>query len=87
MKNGLCKQTAVLVVRINNIGQLQRCFNRLLGIFVILYFTTYLTWPDWYFYCVFFSFEYFDSCDHYAAFWFPLNLDLMQGAHAGLKSP
>ena len=46
MKNGLCKQTAVLVVRINNIGQWQWCFNRLLAIFLTLYFTTYLAWPD-----------------------------------------
>ena len=29
----VCKQTAVLVVCINNIGQLQCCFNRLVGIF------------------------------------------------------
>ena len=40
---------------------------RLLAFFLTLYFTTYLSWPDWlYFYC-FFSFEYFDSFDHYAA--------------------
>ena len=28
----VCKQTAVMVVRINNIGQQQWCFDRLLGI-------------------------------------------------------
>ena len=70
----VCKQTIVLVVRINNIEQQQWCFNRLIAIFLTLYFTTYLSWPDWlYFYC-FFSFEYFDSFDHYAACWFPLSL-------------
>ena len=31
-------------------------FNRLLAIFLTLYFITYLSWPDWlHFYCVFFS--------------------------------
>ena len=35
-----CKQTAVLVVCINNIGQYQWCFNRLLAMFLTLYFTT-----------------------------------------------
>ena len=40
-------------------------FFRLLAIFLTLYFTTYLSWPDWlYFYC-FFSFEYFDLYDNY----------------------
>ena len=29
----VCKQTAVLVVSINNIGQYQCCFNRLVAIF------------------------------------------------------
>ena len=29
----VCKQTAVLVVHINNIGEQQCCFNRLVGIF------------------------------------------------------
>ena len=42
----LCKQTVVLVVCINNIEQFQWCFGRLLAIFLILYFTTYLSWPD-----------------------------------------
>ena len=41
-----------------------------LSIFLTLYFTTYLSWPDWlYFYCS----EYFDSFDHYAVCYFPLN--------------
>ena len=30
----VCKQTAVLVVPINNIGQKQRCLNRLVAIFL-----------------------------------------------------
>ena len=30
----VCYQTAVLVVRINNIGQQQCCFNRLVVIFL-----------------------------------------------------
>ena len=42
----VCKQTAVLVVRINNIGQKQYCFNILLAIFLTQYFTTYLSSPD-----------------------------------------
>ena len=50
-------------------------FYRLLAIILTLYFTTYLSWPDTlYFYCFFFSFEYSNLFDHYAAFWFPLNL-------------
>ena len=36
----VCKQTAILVVCINNIGQYQWCFDKLLAIFVTLYFTT-----------------------------------------------
>ena len=39
----VCKQTAVLVVRINNIGQNN---NDVLTDFLTLYFTTYLSWPD-----------------------------------------
>ena len=39
----VCKQTAVLVDRINNIGQTQCCFNRLVGIVFTQYFTTYLS--------------------------------------------
>ena len=45
----VCKQTAVLVVRINNIGQW--CFERPLTIFLTLYFATYLSLAVWlYFY-------------------------------------
>ena len=41
---------------------------------ITLYFTTYLNWSDrLYFYC-FFTFEYFDSFDHSAACYGPLNL-------------
>ena len=36
------KQTAVLVVRINNNGNK----NDVLAIFLSLYFTTHLSWPD-----------------------------------------
>ena len=39
----VCKQTAVLLVSINNIGQQQCCFNRLVGIFLTWNFTTYLS--------------------------------------------
>ena len=49
-------------------------FNRHLAIFLALYFSTYLSWPDWlYFYC-FFNFEYFDSLHYYAACSVPLNV-------------
>ena len=34
----VCKQTAVLVVRINSIGQEQCCFNKLVAIFLTKYF-------------------------------------------------
>ena len=51
----VCKQTDVLVVRINNIGKYQWCFSRLLAIFLTLYFTTYLSWPDWLYFYSFFS--------------------------------
>ena len=49
-------------------------FNILLAIVLTLYFTTYLSWPDWLYLYIFFSFEYFDSFYHYAACWVPLNL-------------
>ena len=40
----VCKQSAVLVVHINNIGQYSKDFlNRHLAIFLNLYFTTYLS--------------------------------------------
>ena len=42
----VCKQTAVLVVCINNIGQKQCCFNELVAIFLTCYSTTYLSWSD-----------------------------------------
>ena len=58
----VCKQTVVLVVCINNIGQQQWWFNRLLGIFVTLYFTTYLV----VFLGFFFSLKEIDGYDHYA---------------------
>ena len=77
----VCKQTAVLVVCINNTGQWQECFNRLLAIFLTLHFTTYLPQSDQlYFYCFFFSFEYFDSFDHCPACWFPLPSDQVFGS-------
>ena len=43
----VCKQTGVLVVRINNIGKKQCFINRLLPIYLTLYLTTYLSEPDW----------------------------------------
>ena len=47
-------------------------FSRLLAMFLTLYFTTYLSWPDWlYFYCLF-TFKCFDSFDHYVACCVPL---------------
>ena len=62
MKNGLvCKETAVLVVRINNIGEKQCCFSGLLAIFRNKILNFY----------IFFSFEYFGSFDHYAACYVP----------------
>ena len=54
--------------------------------FITLYFTTYLSWPDWlYFYC-FFRFEYFESFYHYSVFWFPLivAIECSVYIHAGL---
>ena len=71
MKNGLCKQTAVLVVSINNIRQQQSCFNKLLAIFLTLYLTTYLSWPDYLNFYSFFSLENVDSFDYYAVCWVP----------------
>ena len=32
----------------------------------------FMSWPDWLYVYSYFSFEYFDSLDHYTAFWFPL---------------
>ena len=71
----VCKQTAVLVVRINKIGQQQRCFHRLVGIFLTntlphtsISLTSCIS-------IVFFSFEYFDTYDHYAACWVTLTAD------------
>ena len=46
-----------------------------MDIFLTLYFTTYLSWSQLYFYS-FFIFEYFDSFAYYAACWFPLKLTL-----------
>ena len=46
----VCKQTAVLVVPSITLDN----NNDILAIVVTLYFTTYLSWPDWwYFYCFF----------------------------------
>ena len=39
----VCKQTAVVVVRINNIGQQQCCFNRPVAIFLTWSFPKYLS--------------------------------------------
>ena len=62
----VCKQTVVLVVHINNIGQ---CLNRLLAIFLTLYFTAYLSRPDWLFFSIL---KNLDPCDHYAVCCVPL---------------
>ena len=55
-------------------------FFRLLPFFLTLYFTTDLSWPDWlYFLCFFqFSLEYLHSFDHYFAFKFPLNVEILR---------
>ena len=73
MKNGLvCKQTAVLVVRINNIGHNNDVlgdFQPFFSLYTLPHTSVDLTS------CistVFFSFEYFDLFDHYAACWVPL---------------
>ena len=47
-------------------------FVHTLDTFLTLYFTKYLSWPDWLFFDCFFSFEYFDPYDHYAACWVTL---------------
>ena len=39
--------------------------------FEAIFLTSYLSWPDWLYFPVFFSFGYFDSFDHYAACWLP----------------
>ena len=50
-------------------------FNRLLAIFLILYFSTYyLSWPDYCIFIVFFSLKNVDPHDHYAACRVPLTL-------------
>ena len=72
---GVCKQTAVLVVGITNIRQKKRCFNRLVAIFLTLYFTTYLSWPDLLdFYC-FFTLKNVDPYDCYDACCVPLSFN------------
>ena len=53
----VCKQTTALVVRINNIGQYQWCFDRLLAIFLTLYFVTYLSLAGCLYFYSFYSFE------------------------------
>ena len=50
-------------------------FNILIAIFLTLYFATYFSWPERLYFQCFFSLKYFDSFDHYAAFWFPLTPD------------
>ena len=48
------------------------CFNRLLAIFLTLYFTTYLSWPEYlYFYC-FIWLKNADPYDHYAVCCVPI---------------
>ena len=67
----VCKQTAVLVVRLitlDNNNAVLTDFN----ICLTLYFTTYLSWPDWMYFNSIFGSENIDSFDHYAAFWLPL---------------
>ena len=53
----VCKQTAVLVVRINNIGQEKWCFDRLLALFLTLYLATYFSLADWLYFYSFYSIE------------------------------
>ena len=68
----VCKQ-----ITINNIGQQQSCFSRLLAIL-----------PDCLYIHSFFSLEYFDSFDHYAACYVPLRIEhdgLDVECHAHLK--
>ena len=67
----ICKQTGVLVVRLitldNNNGVLID-FYPFISLYTLPHTSVSLTG------CIsnaFFSFEYFDSFDHYAAFWFP----------------
>ena len=47
-------------------------FKRLLAISLTLYFTTYLSWPDWLYFYSFFSLKNVDAYDHYAACCVPL---------------
>ena len=72
----VCKQTAVMVVRINNIEHNNDVLTDFLAIFLTLYFTTYLSWPDLlYFYC-FFSFKIFDPYYPSAVCCVPLTIQI-----------
>ena len=80
----VCKQTAVLVLTSITLDN-NKAVLRLLDVFLTAYFTTCLT--------RFFSFEYFDPFDHFAAFLFPLKtivpslINIYQNISITIRSP